>query len=248
LRCTNVVDERLSFTRAELCARSRWTYRLRQSPISIRLRHGIHDLGVLDEVFCQSHISFPDEVLEQLKRLNGRPRVADLAAHVGLFPVRLLRHFPSAHLTAAEPDPDNARALRACVEINGWERQIRLIEACAGNQDGTVSFATGHSSGSRVVTCEDVERTDLIPSLDVLPLLGDIDLIKMDMEGGEWAVLTDDWLSSLAARSVVREYHPYLCPEGDPYTVAVTLLRAANYDILPIFRSSAGVGMLWAYG
>jgi len=53
------------------------------------------------------------------------PVVIDCGAHIGLFTLLARRRFPSAAITAFEPNPNNLRWLRENLRINGRERRRR---------------------------------------------------------------------------------------------------------------------------
>jgi len=49
-------------------------------------------------------------------------------------------------------------------------------------------------------------------------------------------------------RAIVLEYHPHLCPEGDPPAAVERMLREAGLlKTSPIFHRPDGHGMLWAW-
>ena len=81
---------------------------------------------------------------------------------------------------------------------------------------------------------------------DVLPELERADLLKMDIEGGEWDILTDERFPASAPPAVVLEYHPEGAP-GQPRASVEQRLRAAGYELSPIWHRDDGYGMLWAW-
>jgi len=74
-----------------------------------------------------------------------------------------------------------------------------------------------------------------------------VDVMKMDIEGGEWAVLTDARLSDLGADALVLEWHARGCPEGDAHAATIRLLNAAGYSRLQEVESGPDNGLLWAW-
>ena len=91
------------------------------------------------------------------------------------------------------------------------------------------------------------EGDSTVPVVDALERLRDADLVKIDIEGGEWAILGDPRFEDLPARVVVLEYHPYLCPGPDARSAALELLSRAGFEIRPFEHRSDGTGMLWAW-
>lgn len=219
-------------------------YRLRDSGLAFCVHHGTEDLGVVDEVFRLRHYAFPARVAAHLEALE-RPRVVDLGAHIGLFGVAVLERFPAARIVAYEPDPINHEALRCCIHANGRQDRWRAIQACAAARDGSVRFAAGRSSGSQVVATA-AEGAIEVPALDVFGDLERADLLKMDMEGGEWELLDDSRFDDIAPAAMVLEYHPHLCPGPDPRARVERTLTRKGYEIDEIFHHPSGVGMMWA--
>ena len=82
---------------------------------------------------------------------------------------------------------------------------------------------------------------------DVLALVGAADLVKMDIEGGEWTILGDARFRHAPPRALVLEYHPHLCPGDDTRAAAVAALTAANLHVQPVRHGRDGYGMLWAW-
>ena len=75
----------------------------------------------------------------------------------------------------------------------------------------------------------------------------DVDLLKMDIEGGEWSILTDPRSSSLKADVLVLEWHALGCPESDAHTAATRFVQAAGYDHLEDVEVGTYNGVLWAW-
>ena len=46
--------------------------------------------------------------------------------------------------------------------------------------------------------------------------MAEADLVKIDIEGGEWPILTDPRFAQLPTPALVIEYHPAGCPGPDP--------------------------------
>ena len=81
--------------------------------------------------------------------------------------------------------------------------------------------------------------------VDVMPLLADADLVKIDIEGGEWPLLEHPGFAAVSA--AVLEYHPQSCPGDDPRTTAHALLEGHGFEIAELFyEPGSRVGMLWA--
>jgi FkbM family methyltransferase len=232
----SLVRERRRFVRNELrrgAAIQR--YRLRDSGVAIAIRHHTGDVMVLDEIFSQHEYEPPSPIA-----LDRVRRAVDLGANIGLFGAWLLGRLPAAEVVAYEADPANAAVHRLAIEANGLEDRWRLVEAFAGNRDGTTRFTTGLHAVSH--QGEGIE----VRVVDVLPELAAADLVKIDIEGAEWPILADPRFRQLDADVVVLEYHAEGCPGEDPAVAAESALAAAGYEVHHAGRKPAfGAGLVW---
>ena len=140
-------------------------------------------------------------------------RLVDLGANIGLTSLWFAHRYGCQTIIAVEPSPENARLTR--LNLEGNQIVAEVIEAAIGPRDGTAMFQdAGESnlgrldptSGGRAVAMLSMETL-----LRRLPPGAEIDLIKMDIEGGEGPLLQDDdvkWLSRV--RSIIAEFHPTL--------------------------------------
>lgn len=210
-------------------------YRLRATGQTVILRHRTPDLGGVTEVFVNDNYAFSDEILGALA--PSRPlRAVDLGANIGLFGLKLLAACPDAQIVAVEPDPENARVLRATIAANDAAASWTVVEACAAVRDGTQRFLSGRFLTSRA-SPEGTPR----PAIDVFPLLHGADVVKIDIEGAEGEILADERFGELTAAVLFLEYHP-------PHTREAVLgrLRAAGYAPGPFSESGDGHADLWA--
>jgi FkbM family methyltransferase len=216
-------------------------YTMRADGSTVLLRHGTIDTWTFAELFYLRLYEPPAPVAAVLRGIR-EPRILDLGANIGLFGIDALQRYPGATITAYEPDPESAAIHRRLIELNHGD--WRLVEACAGARDGTVTFLQGQETESRIVD-EAGPGTVTLPLEDVLPEFAEADLVKLDIEGGEWALLEDERFA--AARTVVLEYHPPGCPEPDTHAAARRLLEGHGFTFLPLFEHPGGVGMAWAH-
>lgn len=224
----------------------RWT--LRDRPGSVVLRSGTGDFDIFDEIFRASAYEPPSDLLPVLE---STAQIADLGANIGLFSAWASARFAEARLILVEPDPGNIEVLKLCWEGTPDPARWELIEAAAGARTGAIHLAAGRHQLSRLLTDEEAARDDRaieVPMVDVFPLVTEADLIKIDIEGGEWEILADGRMASLAARAIVLEYHRRdTMPGDDPPEVAERLLRAAGFDVRHVFWNPPWVGQLWAW-
>jgi FkbM family methyltransferase len=263
------VRETARFTVAELTGRPpAASYRLRRSGLRVRIRHPLLDAWVLEEIFRFGAYRPPHAALEALAVAGQAPRVLDLGGHAGMFGLWARERWPRAVVRSYEPDPGNAATLRACIEANALGELWQLVEAAAGAQPGEVVL---HSSFhlSRVAEADDTSLQEFqsgisaalpflagrelvrshritVPRHDVLPELARADLVKLDIEGGEWGILADPRFPRTGARALVMEYHPRYAPAGDADALVLALLERAGFRAEVVSRDADGA-TLWAW-
>jgi FkbM family methyltransferase len=211
-------------------------YRLRESGMVIHVRHGTPDVAALGEVFYERQYEPPAAVAGFLDGLDRPPAILDLGANVGYFTVFAAFRFPHSRIVAFEPDPANAELMRRTMDANALD--YRLIEAAASTRDGEVPFAAGGFTLSRIDAGGEPVR-----ARDVLPLLAQFDLAKIDIEGGEWELLADSRFPRLASPVLVLEFHTHLAPRSAD---AENVLEEAGYSIERRLPFGEGHGLLWA--
>ncbi|WP_448577905.1 FkbM family methyltransferase [Thermosphaera sp.] len=128
----------------------------------------------------------------------------DIGANIGFFTLAVARRAERGRVWSIEPDPQNVRLLRASVALNGFEDRVEVRHEAASDIDGDIFFSTlGYQAnlGARFTAKE--ESTLLSRSIAGAPrptkvrartmdaaLRGErIDLVKIDVEGHEPAVL-----------------------------------------------------------
>jgi FkbM family methyltransferase len=212
------------------------TYQIRETNQTLHFRHRSPDMGTLTEVLIHRNYDFPASIGEVMRTIDPPLTVVDLGANIGLFGLRILAQRPDAWIVSVEPDPENAAVLRATVDASGC-RSWSVIEACASTADGFLPFKRGDYLGSRVS-----EAGDPVRAIDVFRHLAAADLIKIDIEGSERALLEDDRFATLPASAIYLEYHPPHSRE-----LVTDLLASAGYTIEPFEERGPGLGELWAW-
>jgi FkbM family methyltransferase len=258
LRARTVRSSAAFLAREAVHEHSSRTYRLRENGLQVRIRHGSGDVVTLGEVFHDHHYVPTAEVEQALGRVH---RILDLGANVGLFGAFAAGRWPEAEIEAFEPDPANAELHAQTIALNGLDDRWRLRQAAAGAAAGRVRFAAGGVALSHLVAVGDTagsgESAAVAPAApgslievelrDVVGRLGETDLLKMDIEGGEWVILGDPRFRESPPRALVLEYHPRFCPSDDPAAAVDDALRGAGLRVQPIWRRADGHGMLWAW-
>lgn len=212
--------DRLLFLGREILRRPRTaTYKFAGQ--RVRMTHHTEDVAAFKELFVVGVYDLSPEW-----GTFAAKKIADLGGNVGMFALHAAIQWPGVPIVAFEPDPTNAAKYRWQIANNAFECQ--LIEACAGAAGGTVRFATGKQAHSHITN--DADGVEL-PVVDVFPYLAGVDVLKMDIEGGEWPILVDDRFASNSAGVLMMEYHRHMCPEPNPKVMVSRILNSAGYEI-----------------
>jgi FkbM family methyltransferase len=162
--------------------------------------------------------------------------IVDLGANIGLTSVYLAKRYPGARLIALEPASENAALTRANLAANGVDGEV--IEAAIGSHDGTARFSTDRDSNLGRVGGDGIEvaMMTMASVLERLPAGQHIDLLKMDIEGGEEDLLDGDraWLRRVGC--IMAEFHPKVVD----YPRLVQLLQDEGFRYIP-------AGSVYAY-
>jgi len=112
----------------------------------------------------------------------------DVGAHIGFFSLLLARR--ARLVVALEAHPVNAARLRRNVELN--DLPVHVVEAAVWREAGTVSLRVAPMSGMHAVVDSADDGTVTVAAITLDQLLADYpppDLVKIDVEGAEVAVL-----------------------------------------------------------
>ncbi len=169
--------------------------------VTLRYRLNRGDMQSLREVWIDEVYRLPFEVAPK--------HLVDLGANIGLSSVWLARNYGCTTIVAVEPSPENARLARMNLELNNIPAEV--VEAAVGASDGTVYFQEEQESnlGHVASSGRPVRQVSMRTLLERLPPGSEIDVLKMDIEGGEGPLLeaTADlaWLGRV--RSIIAETH-----------------------------------------
>jgi FkbM family methyltransferase len=244
-----MVNERrrfISATAAHVSGARR--YHLADGGESVLLRHeDVEDGFVLSEVFEAHEYAIPVSVARALG--DRVANVVDLGGNIGLATLWFAREFPDARFTTIEADPANADVLERVVSLNRVGTRATVLRAAGGTRSGSLELVAGlggrSHSAANIQNGEDVSRIITVPMIDVLPILAEADFLKMDIEGGEWEILSDPRFADTGLTAICMEFHRYGCPTDDPTSAVTELLRAAGFSISEL-RAEGDAGIAWA--
>jgi FkbM family methyltransferase len=255
MRGARAVKQPLEFVARQFGPARRARYCLRRSDQVAVIRHRSRDVHVLNEIFggTGGRLAYePPSALSPILDAKPSPSILDLGGNIGMFGLYALHRWPGASVRSFEPDADNASLLRAAIAENRLEEQWSCTRAAVSNRAGTMAFRGGLSADSHLVDVESGPGSGAangeveVSVADLFALEGHRDLVKMDIEGGEWAVLADPRMAELDADAIVLEWHDQGCPAPDPRAHVISLLRDAGWGELYETIEPSHCGMLWA--
>jgi len=129
---------------------------------------------------------------------SASPLILDCGANIGLATIYFKRRFPSSRIIAFEPSPYSFRRLTSNVKRNKL-KDVELRNEAIGGQNGPVmlvrrkgsieshaaSITVPEGKGSVSVPVDCIRLSTAIETLE------SVDLVKLDIEGAEFEVLTD---------------------------------------------------------
>jgi FkbM family methyltransferase len=191
-----------------------WFQTPRGNGVLFRYRTGTSDWNTLWSCLNEDEYGLRDE----------HPRIAvDIGGHIGGAAVALAVDNPEARVLVVEPIPENVDLLRWAVESNKVAHRVVIVAGAVG--DGSevevryrhrgnesaehhafigncsLAYATAGELPHEVVTYRSLTVADILDRLG-----GEPDLIKIDVEGAEWAFLDTDEVAKLPY--LVGEWHP----------------------------------------
>ena len=165
-------------------------------------RHTVGHIRLLDYdieyadllTFCpQFHDIFVQRSLE-FQTTSASPRILDCGSNIGAASLAFKRQYPGARVTAYEADPVLCAMTKRNLDANR-AGDVEVVNAAVWTMNGEVTFrAEGSDSGmiDGLAGVVDAKRIT-VPSLRLRDILerDRIDLLKLDIEGAEDAVLAD---------------------------------------------------------
>jgi FkbM family methyltransferase len=145
----------------------------------IWVRPGHSDLFVLREAFTYKDALPP--------RGCTPKRIFDVGANIGATMALLAAALPDAEIVGFEPDPGTAELCRRNVER--WKGRCQVVQSALFTEDGEVQLAGDWKAGLRV---SDDDTGISVPAISLptaLERYGDVDYLKLDVEGAEARLL-----------------------------------------------------------
>lgn len=126
---------------------------------------------------------------------NNVKTIVDLGANIGVFSLWASRFFPAQKIYAVEMEDSNFAQLKENIAINDLQEVIIPVQVAIFNQTGSVGIRRMGGIGFHMVNVNEKEHTVKAMSLaDFLDAhhIETIDLLKVDIEGGEKYLMTPE--------------------------------------------------------
>lgn len=210
------------------------------SPSGIRIPcRRRYEIRMCEKIFgCQQY------PLDQL----GHPihTVLDVGANIGVFSFYCADAFRNTlkSIHCVEPFSKNVARIGAVTRANHLDSLIHPIRAAVNDQPGTADLLLADSHYSNSILASKVKSPNARETVPVTTLdriraeqkLGEIDLLKLDVEGVELPALAAGTEVLKHTRALVIEAHKGFCTFGD----LVSLLRP--YQLVPLNGTTANPG------
>lgn len=202
----------------------------RGNPAVLSARDDTSDLSVIGSTFAGVAGSpLVDEY--HLADLHITGRFVDVGAHIGSVTIAVLLDNPDATAICVEPIPENVAVLRENLALNGLTDRAEVIEGAVGTDtvhymwSGTEHLETNRfiSNGAGIVFGQDWPHAALaVREVDLGELLP-CEAMKLDCEGGEWALFRDKRIAQVPL--IFGEYH------GEPGPAGVRKALRRSHDV-----------------
>jgi FkbM family methyltransferase len=190
----------------------------------------------IDLVDAASFLSAWDEIfvnrIYDIGPTRPNPCLVDVGANIGLAALYWKWRYGEFQYLGFEPDPRVAECCRQNLE--SWRIEGRLEEVAAGAEEGEGFFKPDGADGGRLSTEEVGEKVRTVRLSRFLPET--VDLLKIDVEGGELDVLRDVSSHLRKVQAIFVEWHTTRGESGLGETIE--LLEGAGFT--SYFQAAVG--------
>jgi FkbM family methyltransferase len=173
------------------------------------------------------------------------PFIIDCGSNIGMAILFFKTIHPDATVIGFEPGPDSFAMLQRNVATNRLSN-VNVYQYAAGATDGSIDFFYAARPGSFTSSTAPERTGGQKTSVRQVKLSSfidrDVDFLKLDFEGSEWAVLGDLIQSGAihAIKQMIIEYHHHMKAEDDRFGAFLTLLEDCGFGYQ--LRASAAPG------
>jgi FkbM family methyltransferase len=175
-------------------------YHIYRNKYKIVFRDGPVFLGSINELFINEFYKF--------RSTTDRPRIIDCGSYIGTSILFFKVNYPNAVVAGFEPDETNFDIIKS--NLAAWNfTDTNVVNAAIWINNEFLSFNAKGSMDSRIETDNhEGGNNKMVKCVRLKDLLvGDIDFLKIDIEGAEYAVLKDCADNLTNVRNLFVEYH-----------------------------------------
>ena len=167
---------------------------------------------------------------------NDRPLIFDCGSNIGMSVLFFKKLYPNARIVAFEPDHITFETLRHNVNQNGLSN-VDMHQIAIGEREGTIELFRDASPDSSSLLMSTLRQRHAGPSV-IVPvrrlsefILSEIDLLKIDVEGAEDAVMSDLTSSGKLrhAKQLHLEYHHHINGSADKLSGMLRLIEENGF-------------------
>lgn len=168
---------------------------------------------------------FSDEVYRFVAS-RPKPHIIDCGANVGMSVIYFKNLYPDSTVLAFEPDPTQFQILQRNVATYGLSG-VTMHRKAVWNASTALSFQPSGGIGGRVVDEGAVRNAITVEAVRLRDFLTThVDLLKMDIEGAEYAVLEDCQDKLYLVENIFVEFHERVREEQRLHDMLSILKRA----------------------
>jgi len=163
-------------------------------------------------IYCHDLLSFymaaKDIFLQRIYDFetdNPRPVIIDGGGHIGLFSLYAAQRYPDARITIFEPDGESLELLHKNLRANNVTATV--VDAGLHKSDATLDFSADHSDGGSLYSGSGDTKVRVVPLSRYIE--GEIDFLKLNIEGAETDVVAELADRLRFVRELVIEYHGF---------------------------------------
>jgi FkbM family methyltransferase len=210
------------------------------SKLEVRAKPKIDDMTA-HEIFVAQTYEQPAVVPKIFPKL-----IVDVGANIGCSLIYWANLYPQAKLIAFEPNPENLLMLYKNLDHNSLMERVLVINSALSNKTGKAFLTNDENESMLADTAEG--STFPIVVRDFFEEIGQekIDLLKIDIEGGEYPILLDQRFEQLSVQLLVMEWHN-TSEIDNGFKWCSGRLKSMGYSVVEGKLNYENAGTLWAW-
>jgi FkbM family methyltransferase len=157
-------------------------------------------IGQFKEIFVENSYKFISK--------SEFPVIIDCGANIGTSCIYFKTLYPQSKIIAFEADTQLAKILDSNLKKNNIN-DVRVIAKAVWIDNNGITFSSEGADGGSIQGSGEKEKVDSIKFKDFLEKAGNVDLLKIDIEGAEYDVIKDCQDSLTNVDNIFIEYHSW---------------------------------------